>query len=87
MKIKKGFVLRKVAGQHVVIAIGEATRSLSGMIRLNETGAFLWGELEKGADMDNLLSRLLEEYDVSKDTAQRDVKEFVRVLTEAGCLE
>lgn len=42
MKIKDGFMLRKVGGQYVVVAFGEASRSFNGIIRLNETGKFLW---------------------------------------------
>ena len=38
MKIKEGYVLREVAGQAVVIAVGEASKTFHGMINLNETG-------------------------------------------------
>ena len=42
IKIKEGFLLRKVAGDHVVVPVGEAGKVFHGMIRLNDTGAFLW---------------------------------------------
>ena len=42
MKIKKGFVLRVVGGENVVVPVGEMSKSFHGMINLNETGAFLW---------------------------------------------
>ena len=42
MKIKKGFVLRVVGGEHVVVPVGEMSKQFHGMINLNETGAFLW---------------------------------------------
>lgn len=38
MRIKDGFVMRKVAGKYVVVATGEASRSFHGMIKLNDTG-------------------------------------------------
>ena len=50
MKIKKGFLMREVAGENVVIAVGEAAKSFKGMIRLNPSGAFLWQLLEKDTD-------------------------------------
>lgn len=40
IKIKEGFLLRKVAGDHVVVPVGEAGKVFHGMIRLNDTGAF-----------------------------------------------
>ena len=42
MKIKKGFVLRVVGGENVVVPVGEMSKKFHGMITLNETGAFLW---------------------------------------------
>ena len=40
LKTKKGFLLRKLGTEYMVVAIGEASRSFNGMIRMNETGAF-----------------------------------------------
>ena len=40
MKVKNGFILRKVGKQYVVAATGEASRNFTGMIRLNEEAAF-----------------------------------------------
>ena len=40
MKIKNGFILRKVGRQYVVAATGEASKNFNGMIRLDESGAF-----------------------------------------------
>ena len=42
MKIKNGFVVRKVGGESVVVPVGEMSKEFHGMINLNETGAFLW---------------------------------------------
>ena len=45
MKIKDGFMLREVASQTMVVAIGEASKTFNGIIRLNPTGKFLWEKL------------------------------------------
>mgnify|MGYP000829823905 CR=1 FL=1 len=42
MKIKKGFVLRDVAGRSVVVATGAAAKKFRGMIMLNDTGKEIW---------------------------------------------
>ena len=47
IKIKEGFLLRKVAGDHVVVPVGEAGKVFHGMIRLNDTGAFLWEQCRR----------------------------------------
>ena len=47
MKIKKGFVLRDVAGRSVVVATGAAAKRFRGMVMLNETGKEIWTNLTK----------------------------------------
>lgn len=87
MKVKDGFVLRTVAGSNIVVPVGEAAAQFNGMITLNDSGAFLWRELEKGADADSLTEALLKEYDVDKEAARTCAVDFISKLEEAGCLE
>ncbi len=87
MKIKDGFILREVAGNYIVVAVGDAVKNFNGVINLNETGAFLWKELVKGCDEDALLAALLAEYDVDEEIAKTDVKAFITKLTEAGLIK
>ena len=87
MKIKDGFILREVAGNYIVVAVGEAVKNFNGVINLNETGAFLWKILDKGGDEESLTAALLGEYDVSEEIARADVKAFISKLTEAGLVK
>ena len=40
MKIKEGYLLREVAGSNIVVPIGEGELNFSGVITLNDVGAF-----------------------------------------------
>lgn len=87
MKLKEGFVLRQVAGSYVVVAIGLQTLDFKGMIRLNETGAFLWKQLaENECTEASLVTAMTNEYDVDDKTAANDVSVFVKSLREANLL-
>lgn len=86
MKIKNGFVLRNVAGQFVVLPTGD-TLNLNMMITLNETGAFLWKQLENENDEAGLVAALLAEYDVDEATAKNAVDGFVAKLNKNDFLE
>lgn len=86
MKIKDGFILRQVGGQNVVVAVGTASQSFSGIIRLNETGTFIWRQLATDKTEDELCTALLSEYELSEEKAQEDVSAFVQRLKEAGLL-
>ncbi len=87
MKIKNGFILREVAGSFVVVAVGDAVKQFNGVINLNETGAFLWKNLQSGKDQTELVKALLAEYDVEESLAESDVEDFVSKLKKAGLVE
>lgn len=86
MKIKDGFLLRQVAGQTVVLPCGD-TLDLNMMITLNDTGAFLWEQLQSEKDEAALVAALLAEYDVDEATAKTSVAGFVAKLNENGFLD
>lgn len=87
MKIKENFVLRQVADTWVVLPLSSATLNFDGMLNLNESGAMLWGVLEKGATREQLADALTSEYAVSREIALNDVDEFLENLKNADCLE
>ena len=86
MKIKEGFLLRKVAEEYVVIPLG-CELDLNKMIHLNETGAFLWKQLEQECELDSLVTALLNEYDVEEIVAKKHVDLFIESLKKNGFLE
>ena len=87
MKIKEGFRLREVAGGYLVVAVGKAVKEFGGVVNLNETGAFLWKLLEKSSTESEMVDALLSEYEVDRDTAEKDVKAFTDKLMEAKLVE
>ena len=84
LKIKKGFLLRRLGDEYMAVAIGEASKNFNGMTRLNETGAFYWEILEKGTTEEELLEKTLERYqEVDKETARIDIKDFLNSISIA----
>ena len=87
MKIKNGFIARKVGGNRVVVATGERSRQFSGVIHLNGCGGLLWDALTKGADRDELVAAVLDVYNIDRATAEADVDSFVASLREADVID
>ena len=87
MKIKEGYVLRQVAGLWVVLPLAEETVNFNGMIKLNDCGALLWKELERGCELEGLVDAVLAEYWVTREQARADATEFLEKLSGMGCLE
>lgn len=86
VKLKEGFVYRQIAGGHVVIPIGNNIADFNGVITLNDTAAFLWQQLQGGAQGDELVSSLRLEYEVGEEEAREDVAEFLALLKERKVL-
>ena len=86
MKIKEGFVLREVAGQAVVIAVGETSKEFHGMINLNATGKLVWQGIEQGLTEAEIVGKLVDQYDVTADKAQVDVHRMIEKMSTAGVL-
>ena len=88
MKIKSGFVLEKVGGAYLAVAVGSRTKEFNGLVRMNGTGAFLWGLLaDKDMTKEELLDRVLAEYDVAAEQAKGDIDAFEKTLRDNGILE
>ena len=87
MKIKDGYMLREVAGNSVVVAIGKAALDFNGLITLNGSAAFFWKLLEKGAAEAELLAAILDEYDIDENQAKMDIAELIKRLKGSNLLD
>jgi len=87
MKIKNGFALRQIVDSWVVLPLAAESVNFSGMLTLNDSGAFLWKILEHGGDAESMVAALTKEYDVSLQEAKADVDTFIHKLADVGCIE
>ena len=83
MKTRSEFVMREVAGSYVVVPCGKCDH---GIMKLNESGAFLWKILERGADKESLLRAMLKEYDVTEEKATADIDAFLKALASIDAI-
>jgi len=88
MKISQGFILREIAGSYVVVPVGKNLVDFTSVITTNETGAFLWNNLQNETTLEELCQKLMAEYEgITKDEALRDITEFTNALKEKNILE
>ena len=87
MKRKNEFIIRKVAQQYVIVAVGEESKRFNGMIKVNASGSFIWDLLENEIDIDTIVKSILVKYDIDEKTARADVDRFIGVLKDAGAIE
>ena len=89
MKIKKGFVLRNVCGEQVIMGEGLDAIDFGRLLCLNETAAWLWQQAEKLSEftVDQLTEALCEEYDVTEEQASEDVAAMLSEWQKVGVIE
>ena len=87
MKIKEGFLLRRVGDNHIVVPVGGRAVDFRCIITLNDTGAFIWDTLQKDCTAEDVVNALLKEYDVSVDVAATDVAAYITAMREKGLLD
>lgn len=87
MKIKENLILKQMGNEFVVVPVGKGVIDFKVMVTLNETGAFLWNKLTESKTEDELVECMISEYDIDKETALNDIKEFLKILTDNGLLK
>lgn len=85
MKIKDGFVVRKIGSKYYAVSAARAAEG-GGMIALNETGAFIWELLKEDTDAQTVAKALAEKYEIDAEMALRDTEAYLQMLAEVGAL-
>ena len=87
MQIKKEMILREIAGESILVPCADAVMDFNGLFVVTETGAFIWQLLPDVESETEILCRMLEEYDVDKETAQKDIADFLDRLRSYGIID
>ena len=89
MKQKKGFVLREVCGEKVIVGEGLGAVNFGKLLALNETAAWLWEQALTIGDFntEQLAEKLCEEYEVAADEARNDVTEIINEWNSVGVID
>ncbi|QUB80768.1 PqqD family protein [Prevotella jejuni] len=89
MKVKNGFNLREVCGEHIIVAEGDENIDFSNIISMNESSAYLWEEVQKMCTftVDNLVELICNQYEIDETTARKDAIALAAQWGTAGIIE
>ncbi|MDO5329095.1 MAG: PqqD family protein [Coriobacteriia bacterium] len=87
MKIKEGFVKRPIMDDMVVVPTGDASKDFEGIIKLNPSASLIWDMIDEGKSIDDIVEKFTEVYDVSAESARRDIDAIVNQMIDAGVIE
>lgn len=86
MTIQKELVKREIAGDTILVPVGQSVYESNGLFVLNELGSFLWDLLPGAEDEEALLQAVLAEYEVTREVARADIREFLDNLRKLGII-
>ena len=86
MKINGEFILREIAGDTILVPVGQTALKFNGIITLEPVGAPIWKSLEAGLNFEEILTKILDTFEVERDQAETDLKEFLAQLEKQGFL-
>ena len=86
MKLKLQLVKREIAGDVILVPVGEATTKLKGLLTVNKTGAAIWDALPDAENEEAIVDRLYETFDAERDVLRKDVDAFLAQLRELDIL-
>ena len=88
MRTKKGFRLRELGGDYILIGESAELFNFNNIISFNEAAAYLWQNVQgKDFDVNTLTQLLLDEYDVSEDIARVDAQATIDDWLEIGIID
>jgi hypothetical protein len=86
MRTEKNLILREIAGEYILIPTGSLALKFTGVFAISSLGVSVWKLLEADKTYEQIVSELLEEYEVDRETLERDVSEFLDSLREKELL-
>ncbi|MGN0443426.1 MAG: PqqD family protein [Acutalibacteraceae bacterium] len=86
MEIKRKVVVRKVAGETMLIPVGNTAAEYNGIFTLSPSAATAFEAINNGGDEEDALRAILDNFDVDEDTARKDLDDFLVSLREFGII-
>lgn len=88
MRVKKGFTLRTICGESILLAEGKENIDFSDIISMNPTAVYLWENVQdKDFTAEDLARLLTDQYEVDEATALEDANELAGQWKKAGIVE
>jgi len=75
-------VTRKTGNEYVLVPVANNIADMNSVYTLNETGAFIWDQIDGKRTVSEIIAAVAQEYDIDKDLASKDVFDFIENMKE-----
>lgn len=87
MKIKGEFVLREIGDDTILVPVGETALRMNAMITLDPVAALIWRALEQDKNREDIVAQIIKRFDVTEETARKDLDEFLEQMRKADLFQ
>jgi hypothetical protein len=70
-------VTRKTGNEYVLVPVTNNIADMTSVYTLNETGAFIWEQIDGKRPVSEIVDVLMNEFDIDRDVAESDVVTFL----------
>jgi hypothetical protein len=84
---KDGVVTRTVAGETILVPVYGDLADIRKIFSVNPVAGFIWENIDGSTSFDYLLEKMTGEYDVDRETADRDLTDLIESLKTWGLIE
>jgi hypothetical protein len=75
-------VTRKTGNEYVLVPVTNNIADMNSVYTLNETGAFIWEQIDGKKNVGEIIAALTGEYEIDTKKAEEDVFQFINDLNE-----
>lgn len=87
MKLKDGFITYETDGEQIMVAADSSANIFHGLVRSNETAAFIVNSMKKETTVDKIVDSLAENYDAPRSVIEKDTKSIIEKLRSIGAVD
>jgi hypothetical protein len=77
----KSIVTRKTGNEYILVPITNNIADMNSVYTLNETGAFIWDQIDGNRNVQEIIAALTDEYDIDMHSAENDVFSFIENMS------
>ncbi len=75
-------VTRRTGSEYVLVPVANNIADMDSVYTLNETGAFIWEQIDGKRSVERLIDEMVKEYDIDNETATNDVLSFIETMNK-----
>lgn len=87
MRLNKEFLITKIGGESILVPVGAAAESFHGIVKLNETAAFIVEQLKQETTQGQIANAICAQYEVERAAAEGHVNTLLKQLRDIGAVE